>query len=220
MKTVIKIGLLTSLVLMFHMSNANHLNGWWVSNQNQRIEIIVKDHRLLISSPKYRQTEVFMPLQGRHAYRNPSGEQLILLGEDKLEMRDRHGMDRTLYYKENSYRPHHDQNPNWDREPGQYMVENCEGQWYNPSTGIRLQIDDKRHHLKVRFQRDRWTSFYQQQRGRYFADDRGNTLTIDRNNIIYRSVLGDLTMVFTRGEGVNSGNSPFFEEYSRHYRWN
>lgn len=220
MKTENKIGLLSLLVLLNIEGFANHLNGWWVSDQNQRIEILVKDRHILITSSKYRQAEVFIPIPGRNAYRNHAGEQLIVLAEDELEMQDRSGRNRTVYYKQNSYSQPNAPNSHLNPASGPFNMNNCDGQWYNPSTGLRLQIDDKRHHLKVRFQRDRWTLFYQQQRGRYFADDQGNTITLDRNGITYRSVHGDLIMVFTRGHGFRSGDNPFFEEYSRHYHWN
>lgn len=220
MKTSIKFGLLLALgLLIAHMASAGHLDGWWVSDRNQRMEIRGQGNRLLVSSSQHRQAETFMPVPGTNAYRSQAGELMVVLDEEKLEMSDRQGNHRTLYYKQmdldtDRFDPNHAWQDNYGSDARRY-----DGEWFNPSTGLRLQISSRNRSLRVRFQRDRWTNFHLQ-RGRYYVDERGNTLTFDRQGITYRSYQGDLMMVFTQGRGGDRCDNPFFEDFARRYDWN
>lgn len=221
MKKVTKIAFPVLLTLVLTVTHANPLDGWWVSDHQQRLEIKTNGNRLLVTVSNYRQTETFLPVPGRNAYRSQAGDIINLLTDDRLEMSDRRGSSRTLYYKEHTdYGYDYDRS---DREEGYSRTyrQRLNGDWFNSSTGLRLQIVEKNHGLKVRFQRDRWTLFTAHPRSHELVDDQGNTITLDRQgNLIYRSAQRDLIMTFTQGFDTGRHHNPFFEDYNRHFKWN
>ncbi len=151
---------------------------------------------------------------GYNRYRDQRGDEYRLLNQHKLEYLTQ-GKAYIMYrgnYNRTDDRRDYRKDRDWYSKDRRYSDKfNVDGQWINPSTGMKIHIDERRNHIKVRFNRGSKETFHYQHRGIY-RDRHGNQLIIKRSGIIeYTSYEGDLFMRFYQGKHHGHSKS--------HFRW-
>lgn len=184
----------------FRAANAAHqIEGYWLNTRNHvGIDIEETSHGIRVRRTDQNKWYQYDRIRVDQ-YRDSQGNTYYQFDNDELEWESYDGRRRIKFRRSHrDERYGHDYRDRYhDDSPGTYHIyKQLSGRWINESTGLRIQIKEKRNRLKVKT-RGKWRDF-RQTRGGDFIDQRGNRYRIRQGWLEYVSHHGDLVMRFKK----------------------
>ena len=201
--------ILMTLTSILHL-DAAQINGIWMSQDRSIwVEIEKYDRGIRVRHGNQSWRDYY---RKGNRFESRSGSFCRIIDDHSLEWYDRNSRRRHILYRENQYGWNWNDSRNGNRYSdrfGRNQLRDLEGNWYNESTGQRIQIKTKRDRIRVKFQGEGWIDFVQGRNGR-FIDEYGNKWTLNRDYITFESFNRDLIMQFHKGDYLGKRHRNYF----------
>jgi hypothetical protein len=213
MKKIVQIALVLLIIPMIAFANKPHqITGNWYSPKLDKALFIDQSHDALVvdfNKRNHRFDKMIFYRVSRNKFKAKNGSYIKVLNKDRIKFYDQIRRNSVLLVKRNNRRDRH--NHYYQNNNGNYQyndngnnyneyahLNSYEGRWYSDKIDRRLLLEVQRGDLLIKLEGERDWIVYNRERNGLYVNNRGDTLELENDRIIWKDKKGRNKMVWKK----------------------